>query len=231
MLGLRYHVLEMQKLHSDLSTLVDDVFLMDERKESPLQRLCMHQSRDKSLAAKLAGLSKFMCVERRTYIDGHLFEPILSPAKEIEPPENITSRLFVGSDDLQAVLLTELEEIAQQNVRLKKCAYCGRYFHPFSSRTVYCDRLVGETEKSCKELAAKEKYERKSPPMRACPSISGEIKPMPCASAAHWGFIRIGVLSVEASRRVGCQAVYGRGAFFERTDADFGNTNCKDRAD
>lgn len=140
MLGLRYRILEMQKLHSDLSALVDEVFLMDERKTSPLQRLCMQQSRDKLLAAKLAGLSEFMCVERRTYIDGRQFEPVLSPAQEIEPPENITSRLFVGSDDLQAVLLTELEEMAQQNVRLKKCAYCGGYFQPFSSRTVYCDR-------------------------------------------------------------------------------------------
>lgn len=161
MLGLRYRVLEMQKLHSDLSVLVDDVFLIDEHKESPLQRLCMRQSRDKLLAAKLAGLSEFMCVERRTYIDGRQFEPVLSPAQKIEPPKNITSRLFVGSDDLQAVLLMEMQEMAQQNVKLKKCAYCGGYFQPFSSRTVYCDRLVGETEKTCKELAAKEKHEKK----------------------------------------------------------------------
>lgn len=161
MLGLRYRVLELQKLHSDLGALVDDVFLMDEHKESPLQRLCMQQSRDKMLAAKLAGLSEFMRVERRTYINWRQFEPVLSSAQEIEPPENITSRLFVGSDDLQAVLLTEIQEMAQQNVKLKKCAYCGRYFQPFSSRTVYCDRLVGESGKSCKELAAKEKYEKK----------------------------------------------------------------------
>lgn len=132
-----------------------------------------------------------MCVERRTYINGRQFEPILSPVQEIDPPANIASRLFVDSDDLQAVLLTELEEMAQQNVKLKKCAYCGGYFQPFSSRTVYCDRLVGEAGKSCKELAAKKKYEKRSPPMRDCPSISGEIKPVPCASAAHRKFIRM----------------------------------------
>lgn len=160
-LWLRYRLLELHKLRLDLCALVDVVFLMDERQTNPLQRLCMRQSRDKLLAAKLAGLSDFMRVERRTYIGGRQFEPILSPAQEIEPPENITSRLFVGSDDLQAVLLTELEEMAQQNVKLKKCAYCGGYFQPFSSRTVYCDRLVGETGKTCKELAAKEKHEKK----------------------------------------------------------------------
>jgi len=161
MRGLRYRILEMQRLRSEFSALVDEVFLADGRSESPLQRLCMQQSWDKMLAAKLAGLSEFMHVERRTYINGHQFEPVLSPAQEIEPPENITSRLFVGSDDLQAVLLTELEEMAQQNVRLKKCEYCGRYFQPFSSRTVYCDHLVGKTGKTCKELAAKEKHKQK----------------------------------------------------------------------
>lgn len=102
-----------------------------------------------------------MRVGRQTYIDGRQFKPGLSPAQEIEPPKDITSRLFVGSDDLQAVLLTELEEMAQQNVKLKKCTNCGGYFRPYSSPTVYCDRLVGETGKSCKELAAKEKYEKK----------------------------------------------------------------------
>lgn len=158
---LRYRLLELDKLRSDLCTLVDDVFLMDQRKESPLQRLCMRQSRDKLLAAKLAGLSDYLRVERRIYIGGQEFVPILSPAQEIKPPEDITSRLFLGSDDLQAVLLTEIQEMAQQNVRLKKCAYCGGYFQPFSSRTVYCDRLAGKAGKTCKELAAKEKYEKK----------------------------------------------------------------------
>ena len=51
--------------------------------------------------------------------------------------------------------------MAQHNIKLKKCAYCGSYFRPFFTRTVYCDRLVGETGKTCKELAAKEKYEKK----------------------------------------------------------------------
>lgn len=62
---------------------------------------------------------------------------------------------------MQAVLLTELEEMAQQNVKFKKCAYCGSYFQPFLCRTVYCDRLVGETGKKCKELATKEKFKKK----------------------------------------------------------------------
>lgn len=138
--------------------IIDEVLIAHSDNLICLQRLCMLQSRDKLLAAKFASLSDSMRVERRTYLNGRQFEPILSTAKEIT---NITSRLFVGSDDLQAVLLTELEEMAQHNIKLKKCAYYGSYFRPFSTRTVYCDRLVGETGKTCKELAAKEKYEKK----------------------------------------------------------------------
>lgn len=36
MLGLRYRILELQKLHSDLCALVDEGLLMDERKGNPL---------------------------------------------------------------------------------------------------------------------------------------------------------------------------------------------------
>ena len=44
---------------------------------------------------------------------------------------------------------------------MKKCEYCHRYFIPFSSKALYCDRSVGDTGKSCKELAVKEKHEKK----------------------------------------------------------------------
>ena len=54
MLGLRYRILEMQRLRLEFSALVDEVFLADERNGSPLQQLCMQQSRDKMLAAELA---------------------------------------------------------------------------------------------------------------------------------------------------------------------------------
>ncbi|WP_352415966.1 DUF6076 domain-containing protein [Oscillibacter ruminantium] len=151
----------LKKLQSDLAHVVDAVLLMDARKNTPLQRLCMLQRQEALLAARFTSLSDVMRVERRVYVNGRVFEPILSHGQEIPPPKTVTSHLLVGSDDLQAVLLTELQEMAAQNIKLKKCAYCGGYFQPFSIRTVYCDRLVGETGKTCKELAAKEKYEKK----------------------------------------------------------------------
>lgn len=151
----------LKKMQADLAHVVDAVLLMDAQKNTPLQRLCMLQSQETLLAARFTSLSDVMRVERRVYVNGRVFEPILSHVQEMPPPKTVTSHLLVGSDDLQAVLLTELQEMAAQNIKLKKCAYCGGYFQPFSIRTVYCDRLVGETGKTCKELAAKEKYEKK----------------------------------------------------------------------
>ena len=51
--------------------------------------------------------------------------------------------------------------MVEQGIELKKCEYCHRYFIPFSSKALYCDRSVGDTGKSCKELAVKEKHEKK----------------------------------------------------------------------
>ena len=51
--------------------------------------------------------------------------------------------------------------MAQQIIKLKKCAYRCGYFQPFSTRTVYCDQLLGKSDKSCKELTAREKYEKR----------------------------------------------------------------------
>jgi hypothetical protein len=152
---------EFLRIQGELSRITDAVLLVDGSGRSVLQRLCMLLSRDKLIAAKMAKLGESMRVERCLYVNGRAFEPLFSPAGELPPPERVTSRFVVGSDDLEAVLLTELEEMAEQNIRLKKCAYCGGYFQPFSLRTIYCDRLVGQTGKTCKELAAKEKYEKK----------------------------------------------------------------------
>ena len=53
------------------------------------------------------------------------------------------------------------DPVVEQGIELKKCEYCHRYFIPFSSKALYCDRSVGDTGKSCKELAVKEKHEKK----------------------------------------------------------------------
>jgi hypothetical protein len=75
--------------------------------------------------------------------------------------EKTVSHLFFAAASPVPLLLLELEKMAEAGICIRKCDYCGKYFVPFSNRTLYCDRMVGETGKTCKELAAREKYENK----------------------------------------------------------------------
>ena len=152
-------LLGFHQLQNELADLGDVVFLPDHRGLTAMQRVCVLQNEHKHIAAQFAALSDSLRAERRIYVDGREFDPLQERFHAV--PEKIESRLIFGSDDLRTVLMTELEEMAAQNIPVKKCAYCGGYFIPFSSKTVYCDRTVGETRKTCKELAAKEKYEKK----------------------------------------------------------------------
>ena len=115
-------------------------------------------------------------------MDGREFDPLQERFHAV--PEKIESRLIFGSDDLRTVLMTELEEMAAQNILVKNVPLAAAILSP-SSKTVYCDRTVGETRKNLQELAAKEKYEKDRPLTKAYPSISGAIKPMLCGFRVH----------------------------------------------
>jgi len=151
----------MKKVQLELTPLVDAVFLDDETDLTAMQRLCMFFQENRDEALVFAALSDVMRVERRIYVDGKAFDLLPSSKSQESISSNISNRLIVGSDDLRAVLMTEIAEMAQQNVRLRRCERCHKYFRPFSFKSIYCDRLVGNTGKTCQELAAKEKYEKR----------------------------------------------------------------------
>ncbi len=161
MLALHTRLTTIKEVQLELTPLVDAVFLDDGTDLSAMQRLCMFFEENRQEARFFGALSDVMRVERRIYVDGKAFD-FLSPDKSHEPISgNISNRQIVGSDDLKAVLMTEIAEMAQQNVRLRRCEYCHKYFRPFSSKSIYCDRLVGNTGKTCQEVAAKEKHTKK----------------------------------------------------------------------
>ena len=128
---------------------------------SAKQRLALYMSRDFQAATAIAGLDLKMRAERKLYVDEQNFDPVLAADRISTPPKSVRFARIEGSDDLGATLLTELLEMVEQGIELKKCEYCHRYFIPFSSKALYCDRSVGDTGKSCKELAVKEKHEKK----------------------------------------------------------------------
>lgn len=59
-----------------------------------------------------------------------------------------------------AALFLMIQRLAECSITLRKREFYGRYFRPFSVRTVYCDRLDPNTGKTCKGQAAKILYEK-----------------------------------------------------------------------
>ena len=53
--------------------------------------------------------------------------------------------------------MLEFDYMCANNMEVRRCANCDGYFHPFSSRAIYCDRVF-KNDKMCKELAAAVKY-------------------------------------------------------------------------
>ena len=150
-----------EKLQKELSSFVDAVLLADRSGLNTKQRLALYMSRDFQIATKIAGLNQKMYVERKMYVNERNYDPVLIADRISEPPRSVRFARIEGSDDLGATLLTELLEMVEQGIELKNCEYCHRYFIPFSSKALYCDRSVGDTGKNCKELAVKKKHEKK----------------------------------------------------------------------
>ena len=123
-----------EKLQKELSAFADAVLVPDRSKLSAKQRLALYMSHDFQAATAIAGLDLKMRAERKLYVDEQNFDPVLAADRISTPPKSVRFARIEGSDDLGATLLTELLEMVEQGIELKKCEYCHRYFIPFSSK-------------------------------------------------------------------------------------------------
>ena len=94
------------------------------------------------------------------------------PQKLINRYENANSLLMVQSriaeenayigyhsENLCTLAFFEFKYMCVNDIRVRRCARCARYFLPFSKISRYCDRLADiNTQKTCKDIAAMEKY-------------------------------------------------------------------------
>ena len=71
----------------------------------------------------------------------------------------LSAHTFYTSEDVRALVFAEFKHMCMNELAVRKCEYCDRYFLPFSSASLYCDRVVENSEgKTCKEVAPTEKY-------------------------------------------------------------------------
>ena len=112
-----------EKLQKELSAFADAVLVPDKSKLSAKQRLALYMSRDFQAATAIAGLDLKMRAERKLYVDEQNFDPVLAADRISTPPKSVRFARIEGSDDLGATLLTELLEMVEQGIELKKCEY------------------------------------------------------------------------------------------------------------
>lgn len=103
--------------------------------------------------------------EFRLTLDGKLCDIAIpravTPADQMRLEEKkIAAHTYQTTDHLEALVLWELDYMAANSLSLRRCAYCGRYFLPYSVANCYCDRPVeGASGKTCKEVGAATKHQ------------------------------------------------------------------------
>lgn len=71
----------------------------------------------------------------------------------------LTIEIFVTSKSIAAFIFYVFDYLCMRNLPVRKCENCGRFFLPFSSSSLYCERMVDiETNKTCKDVGAMRKY-------------------------------------------------------------------------
>lgn len=73
---------------------------------------------------------------------------------------HIEAAICYASDDLRTLAFMEFEYMVTEDLAVRRCENCGRYFLPFSVVSRFCDR-IGESGKRCKEHAVRERYNQK----------------------------------------------------------------------
>ena len=83
--------------------------------------------------------------------------------KETAPQtDQLGGHTYMVTDALDALTLWEFEMICANEIPLRRCAYCNRYFRPYSVVSCYCDRPVeGKGGKTCKEIGAMSRHQQK----------------------------------------------------------------------
>jgi hypothetical protein len=131
---------ELAALQADLPEMLK--FALEYKKDGePLERYCEMQAAD------------FPPYERQKEVYQHIgAQYILTKNAEGEKPAALP---YYSSLDIRALIMLEFEHMALNNYYVRKCANCGGFFRPYSAAGVYCERIYGETGKTCKAVAPK----------------------------------------------------------------------------
>jgi len=133
---------------------------------TPIQRYALLQRTSPTACVFAQSMYDLVSVQHRISENG---QRVFSTARKEITPELVSKSkgtefsayLFYCADDIRALVHLEYEYMCTQGYAIRRCDNCGRWFLPYSVVALYCDRIVEGRGKSCKEIAAAEKYSRK----------------------------------------------------------------------
>ena len=168
-MDLRPWLLEAEQIFFTLKTcqaqllpLLDQVMGGDPEKDHGiLQRYHQMQQKDLSFQCMVEQSYRLLSPQFRITSVHRIYRSDL--LKEIAPQmDQLEGHTYMVTDALEALTLWEFEMICANEILLRRCSYCNRYFRPYSVVSCYCDRPVeGKGEKTCKEIGAMSRHQQK----------------------------------------------------------------------
>ena len=149
-----------KELQANLRDLVERVFNADEGEDAALRYFVQQQEYGFDIYPpftfdSLAYLAMNKGVNGMFPYDEFLEEEVQKDFETI-----ITTVL--ETEDAQAFSEFLLCRYLQENLHMRKCKYCGRYFAVHGrSKLEYCDRLIENSSKTCREMGSLRLYEKR----------------------------------------------------------------------
>ena len=168
-MDLRPWLLEADRIFFTLQTCQEQLLpLLDQvmgnapgGKAGILRRYAELQRKDLRYQSLVEGL--YLALSPRFHISSnHKIYRYGGAAAPIPVRKKLEGHTYMATDHLDALTIWEFEMVCANEIPLRRCAYCNRYFLPYSVVSCYCDRPVeGKGGKTCKEIGAMSRYQQK----------------------------------------------------------------------
>lgn len=153
---------QLEKCRERILPLLDQVMGGDPREEGGiLRRYAALQQGDLSYRNLVEG--SYPALSPRFHISSnHIIYRYDGISRPIPEGQKLEGHTYMAADRLDALTIWEFEMVCANEISLRRCAHCNRYFQPYSVVSCYCDRPVeGRADKTCKDIGAMSRHQQK----------------------------------------------------------------------
>ena len=153
---------QLHQCREQLIPLLDQVMGGDPREKGDILRRYAELQREDLRYRNLVERSYPALSPRFHISSNHIvyrYDGITSP---IPAGQKLEGHTYMATDRLDALTIWEFEMVCANEISLRRCAHCNRYFQPYSVASCYCNRPVeGREGKTCKEKGGMSRHQQK----------------------------------------------------------------------